>query len=581
MKFTAEQAWYTKHTRRPALIRRSTLLSLHSIVGAKQSSVNIRSPKHVSYRLCNNKHDVALPISFDPPKTDVVGKIHQIDGTVELLPGETILSEYCTIQVNGNTYGLEIDDGKVLAICLGPVDREPFAVKDFLIIRPGDIENHPSGEWFVTTYGRYLCNYFLLASTVCSRYTIPELKFVNDTWPFGKIERRLGELLMDDRIDVPVIDEYIDNGYFLSSIGEICGTVMTRKSIVPNPKAIELRNQLLKKHAHELNDPRIMTIIENEIIAADKEYMKGDPSMDFLGDTAKKFGVHRKRKNLAVGMLEEFGESRGKYTFVARSLVEGWKPEDIPALMDESRRGFYDRAKETEVAGLDTKWMISVFQDCKITQDNCGTTELLPVTLTRETAGGYLGQNVYTGKKVNSKPINFPASEIPVLQEQDVFHTTRILKDRDAYKVNDIVLTPWGKTYRVVFKNDYTTLDEHPFLSSLTEEQKATIGDHPYSIFRLARIATVDGFEPLTEDNLDQYLNKPIKIRSMMYCKPEDGRYCMVCAGNKFATMNYVNIGAQPIDFGAVMLTMSMKSMHGVKMDTFKLDNIDDYVLNP
>lgn len=581
MKFTAEQAWYTKHTRRPSLIRRSNLLALHAIVKAKEPETRIRSPHYVGYRLVNNRRDVSLPDTFNPPKADPIGTIHVIDEEVEQLSADTILHDYCTVQVNGNTYGLEIENGQVQAICLGPVSQEPFAVKDFLIVRPGDIENYPSGEWFVTTYGRYLCNYFLLASTLCTRIYIPELKYINDTWPFGKLERKLGELLLNDKIAVPQIDEYIDNGYFISSVGEICGTVMTRKSIVPNPDLIKLRDQLLKKHQHELNDPRVMTIIENELIAADKKYMKGDPAMDFLGDSGKKFNVHRKRKNLAVGMLEEFGEGRGKYTFVARSLAEGWKASDMPALMDEARRGFYDRAKETEVAGLDTKWMISVFQDCKITQKDCGTKELLSVTLTKETAGAYLGQNVYTGKKVAVKPISFPAEEIPTLQTQSVIHTTRISNDRTAFNVNDIVQASWGDTYRVISKDEFKSVEDHPFFNDLTEDQKAALSGHPYTLIKLSKISVLDGFEMLTEDNVAQYLNRPIKLRSMMYCTPEDGKYCMVCAGNRFESMDYTNISAQPIDVGAIMLNMSMKSMHGVKLDTFKLGSIDDYVLNP
>lgn len=225
--------------------------------------------------------------------------------------------------------------------------------------------------------------------------------------------------------------------------------------------------------------------------------------------------------------------------------------------------------------------MIAVFQNCQISNFDCGTKDLLTVTLTKETASTYIGSHVKTGETLKTIPISFPQNEIEELKGKRAIYTTRIKEDYEKYHEKDLVKTPWGDTYMVVQRFDYLDVDSHAFVTELSEAQKEAIRGKEYCVLKLYKYAIIPGFTPITADNVDAFIGRPIEIRSFMGCTPKDGRYCMICAGKRFELMDYKNASAQFIDVGAVMLTMSMKSMHGTKIDTFTIDSLDDYVLNP
>jgi len=82
----------------------------------------------------------------------------------------------------------------------------------------------------------------------------------------------------------------------------------------------------------------------------------------------------------------------------------------------------------------------------------------------------------------------------------------------------------------------------------------------------------------LTDKNMSNYLDKTVSFRSVMYCVQPDG-YCYACSGKSFENLEFKSIGTQPIDLGSVFLKLSLKAMHGTKIDSFVVDNIDNYVL--
>lgn len=495
MKYTAEQHFFTFADRRAELLKRRTILTLFSIITAPDTDVSSRVKNTYAVTATNGQNIFDIPQSFTPPASVPIGKVINTHQPMSEHDTNLALSSYNIVQINKNNYAVEVFDyfdkslnqGNLSLICLGPSDVAPYKFKAPLIVRPNDIENYREGQPFISTYGRYFVNYFLLASIFGQGQDLfDEFKYVNSQWNIGKVETGISHLLMEKKITPKMVDQYIDHGYFLSSFGEICGATLTKKAIVPNQDIIKRRDELLEKHKNDLKDPRIMAIVENELIAMDKAYLKDDPSMDFFGDTGKKFTIHRKRQFVSVGLVEEFSKEKGKYEYISKSLSEGWTPQAFPMIMDETRKGFYDRAVETEIAGLDTKLMGSVFQGCTIVAEDCGSTGYLTVTLTKDTAKQFLGQWVKDGK--------------------------------------DLV--------------------------------------------------------ELTRENMNSYLDKPIQIRSIMYCKQKDG-FCRKCAGEYFKNLDFNNIGMQTIDVGAVFLYISMKSMHGTKIETMPLESLDKYCLNP
>lgn len=79
------------------------------------------------------------------------------------------------------------------------------------------------------------------------------------------------------------------------------------------------------------------------------------------------------------------------------------------------------------------------------------------------------------------------------------------------------------------------------------------------------------GIVELTSENISQYLNQPIHLRSPAYCKTGNGNFCEICMGKDLSrTPNAVHTAAaQP---GSVMMNASMKAMHGKALKTVRFN---------
>ena len=488
MKRTPEQKWYMKKERRQSLLDRHYIYALHASTIPKDGEEAGRG--YYKCHTLDGIHSLILPLDIEKYLSKEISSVTTLDINIDKKLRDAIKTKYLIVQIADRRYALDIanDTDGIKFICLpNKIGEPPFRIRDWLIVDPKDIENYIDGKAFVTTYGRYLVNYYLLANPFKRIGEFKDLEFINGKWSIGAIERKIAEHLVAGDVTVEECNIYIDNGYFIGSFGELCGATLTKKAIVPSDELIKRRNELIEKYKDELDDPRTMIIIDNELVALDKEYLKNDPSMDFFGTRGKTFDVERKSQYSAVGMVAKFGAEKGKYNFIANSLTEGLKPEYFALQMNESRRGFYDRAKETSVSGTDTKFIMNTFQSSKIVMDDCHTKRYLTVIIKPEVAFTYYG---------------------------------RYAKNKDGKEIL------------------------------------------------------------ITNKNIEQYLNCPVEIRSVMYCEAKDG-YCTKCAGQYFADLKYENPAGMMLDVTAVFTTLSMKSMHGTKVNSMQIDSVDDFVLNP
>jgi hypothetical protein len=75
----------------------------------------------------------------------------------------------------------------------------------------------------------------------------------------------------------------------------------------------------------------------------------------------------------------------------------------------------------------------------------------------------------------------------------------------------------------------------------------------------------------LTNDNIDGYMDKIIKLRSPMYCKLEGSKFCKKCAGVKLSS-SPDGIPLLMTGIGGTLLNMMMKKMHGSELKTVNVD---------
>ena len=228
-----------------------------------------------------------------------------------------------------------------------------------------------------TTVGRLIINQLLLIQPFGDKFHYVN-KLVN--LDKGDIIGDINAALMDDQITVDEYKNFLNNLYFITHFTELCCPCLNEKAISTDPNLAKRKKELLEKYKDQLDDPLVIAKIEDELIAMDKNYMKGDTSMRFYGPLGgKSFDLWRKKLYIAVGGIEAFDKDTSKYEFLQNSLEEGQRLEDLPKYGNESRKGSYQRGHETRNGGALTKYIIRAFHDSRIQEDDCGTNKGLKV----------------------------------------------------------------------------------------------------------------------------------------------------------------------------------------------------------
>ena len=80
----------------------------------------------------------------------------------------------------------------------------------------------------------------------------------------------------------------------------------------------------------------------------------------------------------------------------------------------------------------------------------------------------------------------------------------------------------------------------------------------------------------LTEKNIDRYVDKPVKLRSPMFCKSE--KICNKCAGELYYKLGTRNVGLFSSNMTGAMLNISMKKFHASGLKFSKI-NVSDFIV--
>jgi len=81
----------------------------------------------------------------------------------------------------------------------------------------------------------------------------------------------------------------------------------------------------------------------------------------------------------------------------------------------------------------------------------------------------------------------------------------------------------------------------------------------------------------LTENNIDQYIGKTIKLRSPMTCETKNG-LCYKCCDYLWEIKRMKVISTIPVAISSTLMMLSMKSMHGTKVSHYEIENLDEFL---
>ena len=184
-------------------------------------------------------------------------------------------------------------------------------------------------------------------------------------------------------------------GGLLAGVSQLFTPAATRKSLTTDPKVYEVRAQLLEKYKDQLHDPAVIAMIKAELGKIDREWLKGDPSEDYLIN-GKSWKIVRMKTLLMHGEENGFGKGN-QVTLIPTSLNEGWNLDNLPDYANSLREGSFNRGYQTMLGGEATQFLVRVFQNNAITVEDCGT----KVGLTRDIPVGnatkFIGYYVIEG----------------------------------------------------------------------------------------------------------------------------------------------------------------------------------------
>lgn len=298
----------------------------------------------------------------------------------------------------------------------------PFKIKDRFALTAGQIPN--VSKDLETNYGNLLFNY--IACIYAFGTKIPYLE--------GRVSpSQLEGIILPRLVDDPApgthppesaqsvapiyVSEYLrfaDAMFNLVGLTQICVPATTRKSMLAPPGIVELKERLLKENEGRLHDPAVIAEIQKQLIAYDREYLKGDLAEGFL-ITGKAFNVVRSKlfgmHGAEVGLAETVDVD-----LIRNSLSQGWDIDKFPAMNNSARAGSYNRGAQTMLGGESVKWLLRASSNMSVTQDDCGSmmgidvavtkdrlgwitgfseiTPEGPVRITPESAGSYLGRRI-------------------------------------------------------------------------------------------------------------------------------------------------------------------------------------------
>lgn len=263
--------------------------------------------------------------------------------------------------------------------------------KEQFQVKPGDLPNIK--ESFVTTVGNFFLNLYLLVIPFGDK-----IPYINKKVQDSDFNDPVAAALVTDQITIEEYLKYCDMADFINNFWGVGVPTGSEKTMLVSPSVMALKEKLLKEHAGELDNAVVVTQIEKQLIEQDKKDFEGDVAEDFFV-SSKSRAVSRKKARIMYGMDDGLG---GKPSMNTKALAEGLTTDNLPIAADSTRAASYSRGFLTAQGGELVNYLYRVFMNTKITRDDCGTKEGIPIAITTVNMKRYLGRYMFdsAGKTV-------------------------------------------------------------------------------------------------------------------------------------------------------------------------------------
>lgn len=271
--------------------------------------------------------------------------------------------------------------------CYMGQEHARFNTYDEMTVPAGAIYPGVPKENTVSTIGRYIVNMFVFPEQYLKKYG-----YVNDVLTkkaLGKLEEKMGTMVLNDEIPIKDFTGYLDRGEWLGmGFAYFLVPSLDYEFNVPLPDVIKLRDDLFDKYHKEVarGDNSIADKIESEVISLAKKEIKetGNESYDFYESGVGNFGNNYKKTSIMAGAIEN--PYTKKLDILKSNYIDGVDKKEFPKFANLTLIGGYSRGVETQGSGYETKKVNASMQTVVLDEhgSDCGTTNYEEIIIPEE-----------------------------------------------------------------------------------------------------------------------------------------------------------------------------------------------------
>lgn len=265
---------------------------------------------------------------------------------------------------------------------------------------------------FTTTVGIFIYNKFFFENKL-----FDIIGYINksvDGGIFGDINKKLSYALLEDRITLDTLKEYLNKTQKMMPYVTILAPNYTDKMLTASDNLRKKREKLLadNKEALDRGDEIVGNKVTQELLDMAKEYMGDDQSMDVYNSGARgSIGNHFKNIFVVKGIIKDPDPyAKQKYKFSTSNYIDGIKADEYPLIANSLAAGPYARAKKTQDGGYWEKLFVYALQHVVLDPEgsDCKTKDTVTVHLTKKNFSFWMySYMVENGKLVELNSQNY------------------------------------------------------------------------------------------------------------------------------------------------------------------------------
>ena len=284
--------------------------------------------------------------------------------------------------------------------------RAPFNATDRIMLSHAEYKYVK--DTVDTSLGMLFMNRWLLEETGIIEY----LGYWNeplDKDGLGKLNTLVNNLVISDKIDTKTLGHFVDRRDTLGfQASPFMSSSISPSLVRPMNDVKQKKMELCEKYRDDLqsDDPTRQLIasnaIEKELMGMVRKNLVNDYGYDMYASGDGNLNNNYKTINVWRGAVAN--SISGKFDIVESSLLDGIKPQDIPAFSNSVVAGAYPSAIGTADAGYMAKIILALLQSEHIDPDpnsDCGTNMTIPITVTKSNKQ-YL---LYRNFRINGKTV--------------------------------------------------------------------------------------------------------------------------------------------------------------------------------